>query len=127
MDGLSGQRESTRATRRQGELTIPQGVSVTFLTMASRKRGYVLSDQEQVEEIIKRINRAHGQLGAVARMLEEGRTCDEIVTQMAAVTKAVNTAAFSLISANLKECLQEGRPNSEAITQQLQKLFNTLA
>jgi len=95
--------------------------------MASRKRGYVLSDQEQVEEIIKRINRAHGQLGAVARMLEEGRTCDEIVTQMAAVTKAVNTAAFSLISANLKECLQEGRPNSEAITQQLQKLFNTLA
>ena len=95
--------------------------------MASRKRGYVLSDQEQVEEIIKRINRAHGQLGAVARMLEEGRTCDEIVTQMAAVTKAVNTAAFSLISANLKECLQEGRPNSDAITQQLQKLFNTLA
>ena len=96
--------------------------------MATKKKSaYVLTDQEQVEEIVKRVRRAHGQLGAVARMLEEGRTCDEIVTQMAAVTKAVNTAAFSLISANLKQCVEQDRPDSEAITNQLQKLFNTLA
>ena len=96
--------------------------------MATKKKSaYVLTDQEQVEEIVKRVRRAHGQLGAVARMLEEGRTCDEIVTQMAAVTKAVNTAAFSLISANLKQCVEQDRPDSEAITSQLQKLFNTLA
>lgn len=95
--------------------------------MATKKKSaYVLSDQDQVEEIVKRIRRAHGQLGAVARMLEEGRTCDEIVTQMAAVTKAVNTAAFSLISANLKQCVEQDRPDSEAISNQLQKLFNTL-
>ena len=96
--------------------------------MATKKKSaYVLTDQEQVEEIVRRVRRAHGQLGAVARMLEEGRTCDEIVTQMAAVTKAVNTAAFSLISANLKQCVEQDRPDSEAITNQLQKLFNTLA
>ena len=59
-------------------------------------------------------------------MLEEGRTCNEIVTQMAAVTKAVNTAAFSLISANLKQCIDEDRPDSGAISANLQKLFNTL-
>ena len=98
------------------------------LTMATKKKSaYVLTDREQVEEIVKRVRRAHGQLGAVARMLEEGRTCDEIVTQMAAVTKAVNTAAFSLISANLKQCVEQDRPDSDAITNQLQKLFNTLA
>ncbi len=91
-----------------------------------KKAGYVLTDQEQVDEIVKRIKRAHGQLGAVARMLEEGRTCDEIVTQMAAVTKAVNTAAFSLISANLKQCVEEDRPDADAISSNLQKLFNTL-
>lgn len=93
---------------------------------AKRKAGHILSDQTQADEIIKRVKRAHGQLGAVARMLEEGRTCDEIVTQMAAVTKAVNTAAFALISANLKECVEEGRPDAKAITANLQKLFNTL-
>ncbi len=100
--------------------------SVAKNSRTTKRGGYVLTDQEQVDEIVKRINRAHGQLGAVARMLEEGRTCNEIVTQMAAVTKAVNTAAFSLISANLKQCIDEDRPDSGAISANLQKLFNTL-
>ena len=100
--------------------------SVAKKSSTTKKVGYVLTDQDQVDEIVKRINRAHGQLGAVARMLEEGRTCNEIVTQMAAVTKAVNTAAFSLISANLKQCVEEDRPDSDAISANLQKLFNTL-
>ena len=100
--------------------------SVAKRSRTTKRVGYVLTDQEQVDEIVKRINRAHGQLGAVARMLEEGRTCNEIVTQMAAVTKAVNTAAFSLISANLKQCIDEDRPDSGAISANLQKLFNTL-
>ena len=100
--------------------------SVAKKSRTTKRVGYVLTDQEQVDEIVKRINRAHGQLGAVARMLEDGRTCNEIVTQMAAVTKAVNTAAFSLISANLKQCIDEDRPDSGAISANLQKLFNTL-
>ena len=95
--------------------------------MATRKVAHVLSDQEQVLVIAKRIKRAQGQLGAVARMLEEGRNCDEIVMQMSAVSKAVNTAAFTLISSSLKECIVEGKNNSDQVTEQLQKLFLSLA
>lgn len=95
--------------------------------MASKKVAHVLEDEDQVEAIIKRIKRAQGQLGAVARMLEEGRNCEEVITQMSAVSKAVNTAAFTLISASLKECLVEGKSNNEEVTAQLQKLFLTLA
>ncbi len=95
--------------------------------MATKKASHVLSDQEQVAAIAKRIKRAQGQLGAVARMLEEGRSCDEIVIQMSAVSKAVNTAAFSLISSSLKECIMEDKSNSEAVTAQLQKIFLSLA
>ena len=96
-------------------------------SMSSKKPTHVLSDQEQVVAITKRIKRAQGQLGAVARMLEEGRSCDEIVTQMSAVSKAVNTAAFTLISSSLKECIMEDRSNSDAMTAQLQKMFLSLA
>jgi DNA-binding FrmR family transcriptional regulator len=39
----------------------------------------------------------------------------------------VNTAAFTLISASLKECLIEGKNNQEQVTAQLQKLFLSLA
>jgi DNA-binding FrmR family transcriptional regulator len=95
--------------------------------MASKKVAHVLSDAEQVAAISKRIKRAQGQLGAVARMLDEGRNCDEIVTQMSAVSKAVNTAAFTLLSASLKECLVEGKSNTEEVSAQLQKLFLSLA
>ncbi|MEJ6626729.1 MAG: metal-sensitive transcriptional regulator [Actinomycetes bacterium] len=95
--------------------------------MATTKATHVLSDQEQIDAISKRVKRAQGQLGAVARMLEEGRNCDEIVIQMSAVSKAINTAAFTLISASLKECIVEGKTNSEAVTQKLQKLFLSLA
>lgn len=95
--------------------------------MSTKKVAHVLSDEEQIKAIATRIKRAQGQLGAVARMIEEGRNCEEIVTQMSAVSKAVNTAAFSLISSSLKECLVEDKKNSEQVTAQLQKLFLSLA
>ena len=95
--------------------------------MAAKKVAHVLADQDQLELITKRVKRANGQLAAVVRMLEEGRNCEEVVTQMSAVAKAVNTAAFTLISASLKECLIDNKSNSEAVTAQLQKLFLSLA
>lgn len=88
---------------------------------------HVLQDQAQVAAITKRLKRAHGQMGAVVRMLEEGRSCEEVVTQMAAVGKAINTAAFTLISASLKECIADSTIDSDQMTEKLQKLFLSLA
>jgi DNA-binding FrmR family transcriptional regulator len=95
--------------------------------MAKKKVAHVLSNEEEIAAITRRVKRAQGQLGAIVRMLEEGRNCDEIVIQMSAVSKAVHTAAFTLISASLKECIVEGKNNSDAVTAQLQKLFLSLA
>ena len=63
----------------------------------------------------------------VVRMLEEGRTCEEIVHQMAAVSKAVNTAAMTLIAASLQECVQEDSKNNAENLERLKKLFLSLA
>jgi DNA-binding FrmR family transcriptional regulator len=95
--------------------------------MATKNPTHVLQDEAQLEAISKRLKRAHGQLAAVIRMLEEGRNCDEIVTQMAAVNKAVNTAAFTLISTSLKECIVDNKNNNQAVQEKLQKLFLSLA
>jgi len=95
--------------------------------MAKKATEHVLADPAQLDALSKRLKRAHGQLGAVVRMLEEGRTCEEIVVQMAAVGKAINTAAFTLIAANLKECIEDDKENGPAVTQKLQKLFLSLA
>ncbi len=88
---------------------------------------HVLEDQAQIDAIVKRLKRAQGQMGAVIRMLEEGRPCNDIIMQISAVGKAVNTAAFKLIAANLKECLIDADQDSDAMTEQLQKMFLSLA
>ena len=88
---------------------------------------HVLQNEETIAALAVRIKRAQGQLGAVARMLEEGRNCDEIVHQMSAVSKAVNTAAFTLISSSLEECIIEGKKDQKAVSDKLQKLFLSLA
>lgn len=95
--------------------------------MTAEMSPHVLQDQVQLEAIAKRVKRAHGQMGAIVRMLEEGRSCEDIVTQMAAVSKAVNTAAFTLISASLRECLVDPDLDADEIVPRLQKLFLSLA
>lgn len=95
--------------------------------MVTTATAHVLQDEGQVITITKRLKRAHGQMGAIVRMLEEGRSCEDVVMQMAAVAKAINTAAFTLISASLRECIADPTIDGEAMTLKLQKLFLSLA
>jgi DNA-binding FrmR family transcriptional regulator len=95
--------------------------------MASAAEGHTLQDEQQIALILNRLKRANGQLGGVVRMLEEGRDCETIVTQMAAVSKAINTAAFTMISSSLKECLADPETDVDAVSARLQKLFLSLA
>ena len=62
---------------------------------------------DAVADIRKRVRRAAGQVAAVDRMLEEGRDCKEIVTQLSAATKALEQAGFRLVSAGLVYCLAD--------------------
>ena len=62
---------------------------------------------DSVADIRKRVRRAAGQVAAVDRMLEEGRDCKEIVTQLSAATKALEQAGFRLVSAGLVYCLSD--------------------
>lgn len=95
--------------------------------MTNTTTTHTLQNEGQIEAITKRLKRAHGQMGAIVRMLEEGRSCEEIIMQMAAVSKAVNTAAFTLIASSLTECITDPTTDSQLMTQKLQKLFLSLA
>lgn len=96
-------------------------------TKAAMKLNNLLSDEGDVTQVTNRIKRARGQLDAVLRMIDDGRDCSDIITQMAAASKAVNTAAFTLLSSGLRECVAENRKGSDEVAAQLQKLFASLA
>ena len=49
-----------------------------------------------------RIKRAQGQLAGVLRMLEEEREVDDVVTQLKAVSRALDRAGFAIVAAGLR-------------------------
>ena len=82
---------------------------------------------ESLTAVVNRLRRAQGQIGGVLRMIEEGRVCQEIVTQLAAVSKAVDRAGFAVIAAGLKQCLVESDGQDTLDTKTMEKLFLSLA
>lgn len=82
---------------------------------------------EQMEPVIKRLRRAHGQIAGVLRMIEEGRDCEDVVTQVAAVSKALDRAGYAIISTGLKQCLLDSGGIDSVDSAKMEKLFLALA
>lgn len=80
--------------------------------------------EDSTEPVVKRLKRAQGQIAGVVRMIEEGRECEEVVTQLAAVARAVDRAGFSLVSSGMRQCLADGE---EVDLAKMEKLFLSLA
>lgn len=83
-------------------------------------------DAESMTAVLNRLKRAQGQLGGVISMIEDGRDCKDIVTQLAAVSRALDRAGFKIIATNLRECLSEDGGDGPDL-ETLEKLFLTLA
>lgn len=102
-------------------------VSERRTTAEAARQGHTVADAEALRAVRTRLRRAQGQIGGVLTMLEEGRSCQDVVQQLAAASKAVDRAAFTLIAAGLRECLERDEEDAETVAEHLQKLFLTLA
>ncbi|MFF9623509.1 metal-sensitive transcriptional regulator [Streptomyces griseosporeus] len=86
-----------------------------------------------LKAVLNRLRRAQGQISGVIRMIEEGRDCEEVVTQLAAASRALDRAGFAIIASGLQQCvadMESGRANGEnpeAMRARLEKLFLSLA
>ena len=84
-------------------------------------------DPQEMGSVINRIKRAQGQLAGVLRMLEEGRECEDVVTQLAAVSRALDRAGFAIVATGLQQCLTQGEGMDSIDVKKMQKLFLSLA
>ncbi|CAI9401547.1 MULTISPECIES: metal-sensitive transcriptional regulator [Aestuariimicrobium] len=85
-------------------------------------------DTTELGAVLKRLRRAQGQIGGVIKMIEEGRDCREIVTQLAAVSKALDRAGFAVIATGLRQCVTAvDVEDPELDVAELEKLFLALA
>ena len=83
-------------------------------------------DPDDMQAVIRRLNRAQGQIGGIVRMIQEDRDCRDVVTEPAAVSKALDRAGFALIASGLRECLTS-RDSTGIDIVEMERLFLSLA
>lgn len=94
---------------------------------ASRSADVVGHSPGDIDAVLSRLRRAHGQLGGVISMIEQGRSCKDVVTQLAAVSKALDRAGFKIIASGLRDCITRSEDQPAVSTDELEKLFLSLA
>ncbi len=87
----------------------------------------VTLNRSELTPVVNRLRRAQGQLGGVLAMIEDGRECEDVVTQLAAVSKAIDRAAFTIIAQTLRQCVLDGQESGEVDTRRLEKIFLSMA
>ena len=89
----------------------------------------MVGDEEAITAVLNRLRRAQGQLAGVISMIEQGRDCREVVTQLAAVSRALDKAGFKIVATGLRECVTgETAGGHQPLTEaELENLFLALA
>ena len=76
--------------------------------------GYV----KEKDAIVKRLHRIEGQVRGIERMVEDERYCIDILTQIAAVTTALESVAYQVLDDHVRHCvagaLSSGDPETAA-------------
>ncbi|UUZ90764.1 metal-sensing transcriptional repressor [Paenibacillus sp. P25] len=60
---------------------------------------------EYTDEIKTRLRRIEGQVRGVLRLMEEGKSCKEVVAQLSAVRNASDKAIAQIVAENLQQCI----------------------
>jgi len=84
-------------------------------------------DEDVLADVVKRLRRIQGQVGGLVQMIESGRDCKEVITQLAAASRALDRAGFKLIASGLEKCVSDDSEQAVADRAQLEKLFLALA
>lgn len=64
------------------------------------------------EDLHKRLRRIEGQVRGIQAMLEEERECRDIVTQIAAATKALEQVGFKMLASGLTSCIENPKKSA---------------
>ncbi|MEX2461427.1 MAG: metal-sensitive transcriptional regulator [Paenibacillaceae bacterium] len=81
------------------------------------------------EEMKTRLRRIEGQVRGVLRLMEEGKSCKDIVSQLSAVRNASDKAIANIVVENLQQCMLEeqaaGRETSKLVQEAVELLVKS--
>ncbi|EHB64514.1 MULTISPECIES: metal-sensitive transcriptional regulator [Paenibacillus] len=81
------------------------------------------------DQMKNRVKRIEGQLRGILRMMEEGKDCREVITQLSATRAAMDRAIGVIVSANLVDCVKEavekGRDTEQLVVEAVNLLVQS--
>ena len=78
------------------------------------------------DKLKSRLRRIEGQLRGVCRMMEEGKDCKDVITQLSAVRSGIERAIGIVVSQNLIECVRENEQGAEQMNELIGEAVNLL-
>ena len=81
---------------------------------------------EYDKKVINRLKRIEGQIKGILSMMEQGKNCREIVTQLSAVRNAIDRAMGVVVSTNLEQCVRENIEKGEGTEHLVQEAVELL-
>ena len=82
----------------------------------------------QKDDYLKRMRRIEGQVKGIARMVDDEKYCIDILTQVSAVTKALQAVALGLLDEHMAHCvLDAARSDSPEAAVKLREASDAIA
>jgi len=76
------------------------------------------------DALLARLRRVEGQIRGIQRMLEQGRECDDVLTQLMAARSGLDQAGLLVMNRHIERCLLAGLPDSPGL-RNLQRTLQT--
>ncbi|HEC34047.1 MAG TPA: transcriptional regulator [Chloroflexi bacterium] len=86
-----------------------------------------IQSPEVKADLLRRLRRIEGQARGVARMIEEGRDCQEVLQQLAAIRAAAHQASLKLMRSFAFECIQASEGSPEEVVEALIRALSNVS
>jgi DNA-binding FrmR family transcriptional regulator len=80
------------------------------MTESARVHGYVADKAA----LVRRLRRIEGQVRGIEKMIEDDRYCIDVLTQIAAVTTALESVAFKILDDHVSHCVADALASGDA-------------
>ena len=85
------------------------------------------SSTESLKGVSTRLRRIEGQVQGLQRMLDSGRECEEVLTQIMAVRSSLDQVGLLLMERHIEECVLKGLPADLPMTKELGEVLKSWA
>jgi DNA-binding FrmR family transcriptional regulator len=75
------------------------------------------------EMLLKRLRRIEGQIRGIEKMITDSRDCESVVTQLAAVRSAIESAGALILNNYMKLCFRQGDKSESASIDSLARVI----